>query len=231
MNPSKPDCDAGDIFQCIRTASLIKHISYSKTRLTKSDVAKDLPEILAVTKHFQKKFLPRFVEEMSAHNRLLIRGMGQGLSRLIPADKLMCRSLDSYMLRLHSDKISDVLESLTAFAERVSRIILDSKDDRRIVLSNHMLIHRRHWLSLGRRVLQLIRQICLREDELRKNTPELWPHWRRLQSAARQAALVYARVMPEDALVQLAAPTKPDAADSPTMRRNAQSRSAYFPAQ
>ena len=232
MDTSKPvDCEAGDIFQCIRKVSLIRHISYTKMRLTNSDVAKELPEVLAESNHFQKRFLSHYGDEWSAHNSLLLRGMGQGLSRLIPAHKLMCSSLDSFLLRLHSDKISDLLESLTAFAERVSLILLDNSDDRRIVLNSHLLMHRRHWRSLSRRVLHLVRQICICEDELRKGTPELWPNWRRLQSAASQAALVYARMMPADARVQLAAPTQPEAADSPAIVRTAQSRSAAFLAQ
>ena len=200
-------------------------------RLKSSDVAEELPEILAEAKHFQKKILSQYEEGMSAHNSLLIRGMEQGLSRLIPAHKLMCPSLDSYLLRLHSDKISDILESLTAFAKRVSLIILDNHDARRIVLNRHILIHRCHWRSLGRRVMHLIRQICICEEGLRKDTPELWPNWRRLQCAARQAALIYARTMSDDALAQLSAPAQPAAADSLPMLRAARSRSAAFLAQ
>jgi hypothetical protein len=225
------DCDKEDIFKCIRKASLIRHISYTKMRLTHSEVSEDLPEILAESKHFQKRFISQYEAERSAHNSLLARGMNQGLSRLIPAHKLICPSLDSYLLRLHSDKIADILESLTAFAQRVSLILNDNHNDRRIALNRHLLMHRRHWRSLSRQVLHLIRQICICEAELRKNTPELWPNWSRLQSAAKQAALVYARMMPADARVQLAAPTQSEAADSPAIVRKAQSRSAAFLAQ
>jgi hypothetical protein len=204
MDTSKPiDCDKDDIFKCIRKASLIRHISYTKMRLTHSEVAEDLPEILAESKHFQKRFLSQYEAERSAHNSLLARG---------------------------SDKIADILESLTAFAQRVSLILNDNHNDRRIALNGNLLMHRRHWRSLSRQVLHLIRQICICEAELRKNTPELWPNWNRLQSAAKQAALVYAQTMPEDARVQLAAPTQPESADSPAIVKK-QSRSAAFLAQ
>jgi hypothetical protein len=190
---------AGDIFQCIRRASLIRHISFTKMRLKISDVAKLLPEILAGSKHFQKRFLPRYEKEMSEHNSLLARGMSQGLSRLIPAHKLICPSLDSYLLRMHSEKLSDVLESLTAFAKRISPIILDDTDANRILINKHLLIHQRHLHSLGRHVLRLVRQICALEHEINKDTAELCPTQRRLQAAASQAALVYTRMIPEDA--------------------------------
>ena len=204
---------------------MIRHLSYTKMRLAHSDVAKELPEISAESQHFRKRFLSHYEDERSAHNSLLLRGVGQGLGRLIPAHKLMCPTLDSYLLRLHSDKISDVLESLTAFAERVSLILLENHDDSRIVLNRHLLMHRRHWRALGRRVLHLIRQICLREEELRKVAPELWPSWSRLQSAASKTALVYAQPMSEDAL---AVPTPPDAVNSPAIVGEEQSRSADF---
>jgi hypothetical protein len=200
-------------------------------RLKNSELAKELPEILAESKHFQKAFLSHYQEGMSEHNNLLFRGMNQGLSRLIPAHKLMCTSIDSYLLRLHSDKISEFLESLAVFAVRILPIILDDTNACRIVLNQHILIHRNHWRLLGRRVLHLIRQICLREHEMRKDTPELWPNWRRLQSTASKAALVYARMMPEVALVQLAAPTQLDRLNIPATLRKVVSRPAAVPAQ
>jgi hypothetical protein len=59
--------------------------------------------------------------------------MNQGLSGLIPTHKLMCPSLDFYLLRLHSDKIADILGSLAAYAERDSLILSDNRDAPRIV--------------------------------------------------------------------------------------------------
>ena len=125
---------------------------------------------------------------MSAHNFTYTRAVRMGLSPLSKDPKLGFASLDLFLLRMHADKISDVLESWLAFAERVVPLIQSNSDAASWRLSQKLLIHRCHWFMLSKRVVRVVDTIGSLADE---DMHSRWPGQDRLRAAARQAARVY----------------------------------------
>jgi hypothetical protein len=93
---------------------------------------------------------------MLQHNALLCRGSRMGLNRRFGVAKLMHCSLDLFMLQMHSQEVAEALNSLSTFGEQVLPIIKRNPDSDDWWLSPDMLIDRRCWRNLSRRVMNLV---------------------------------------------------------------------------
>ena len=119
-----------------------------------------------------------------------------GLCRLIKAKKFAFTSLDLFMLQMHAKEIAEVLDSLTAFAERVVRLIQHDEAACSWWLNRHLAIHRDFWRDLSCRVMTLIKLLGFLDLDGSSHEapwPPLtpWPDVDLLQHAARRAAKIY----------------------------------------
>jgi hypothetical protein len=192
---SEPDL----IFQYIRKASVLRHLSYCRSRLRIAAAAECLPEIVPIVTHFGFHSLQQWKKEMALHNQILQRGRGMdiGISNTIPAKKFMTSSLDAFLLRMHADKLADVLCSFVTFAKRVEEKIQTDKCAHEWTLNDHILIHRRHWRSLSCSVMNLVKLLCFKTVQMRTRNEDCssilpsYPDHQKLWDAARRAALIY----------------------------------------
>jgi hypothetical protein len=208
------------IFQYIRKASLLKHVSYCWRRLSIAAATECLPETIPIVKHFGFHSLQQWEKEMEFYNHNLLRGITMGIGNIIPADKFITSSLDAFLLRMHADKLADVLCSFVTFAERVEEKIQADKGAHDWTLNDHMLIHRRHWWALSCRVMNLIKllyykavQMRTKNDDCRSFLPS-YPDHPRLWDAARRAALIYGRHAPSIKIRALASAPASDTSET-----------------
>jgi hypothetical protein len=149
--------DTEQILSCIGKAELLRFVSYTKQRLPRRIIAKQLPEVIHVFKTFGPKSLKSWNDKLLHHNALLRRGALMRLCRTFNTAKLTHCSLDMYMLQMHSDEIAGALDCISTFGKRVQAQIADFPDSEVWTLSLDVVIQRRHWLELCRRVMNIIR--------------------------------------------------------------------------
>jgi hypothetical protein len=182
------------LFWSIRRACLLNYISYAKWRLEINETSNLLPEVKSVLKHFSRKSLATWYEEMRLHNALFKRGkrMGLGATRL---PSLEFESLDRFMLQMHADKIAEVLESFTAFAKRLVPIMELDPDAPSWWLNRNVLIHREHWHRYAQQVFSLLKLIGFHDDDTNGHRASLsdmaehrvWPDAELLVDACQRA--------------------------------------------
>jgi hypothetical protein len=172
------------IWCALRKASLQRFISFAKRRLPNRIIAKQLPEVTRLCKNFGPKSLQAWNDKLLHHNALLRRGASMRLCRTFNTARLMHCSLDMYMLQMHSDEIAGALGCFSTFGKRVQCQIKDSPDSKVWWLGSDMLIYRRHWLELCRRVMSIIQLIGL---DLMDEYSNPWPGQQELCASAKAA--------------------------------------------
>ena len=179
------------IFRCARRASLLKNISFAGKALGPIKSAKLLPEIKTAAKYFGYNSLPRWRLDMELDNSIAERSVKLGLCSRLAADSVVSQSLDDYMLAMHADILARVFESFTAFADRMIPLIQSDPSAPEWWLDSQILVQRRHWCLLARRVTVLVRIVLDRLDKNMKWKQSSLPGEIRLREAARAAALAY----------------------------------------
>ena len=118
-----------------------------------------------------------------------------GLLRAAP----LFRSLDSYILRMHANKLTLILISLVEFAQRVEPLIRQDACAWGLYFHEDIFIQSHHWRQLARQVMNLLKLLGLPdEDELETTEgscplpcPDVWPDQIALRNAMQRAADIY----------------------------------------
>ena len=121
--------------------------------------------------------------------------------RLCPhfgVSSLLCPTLDRYMIQMHAADIANAIESLTAFGERVAHLTRKYPAARTWWITRDLLIHRRHWLSLCRDAMNLIRLMEINADDHIEPLLHRWPDHSALQAAAHAAANIFGQFSAPD---------------------------------
>ncbi len=119
------------------------------------------------------------------------RSLKLGLCSRLAAKMAVAQTLDDYMLEMHADILATVLESFAAFANRITPLIQKDPTAPEWWLNSQILVQRRHWFLLARRVTLLVRIILDRLDKNIKRKQSTLPGEVRLCEAARTAAWLY----------------------------------------
>ena len=160
----------------IRRASLLKYVSFCRSRLRVTAIVRYLPELVPILKFFGKHSFPAWAYKMSMYNQAYTPAAGKYVS------------LDLFLLQIHPEKIAKAFDSWVVFAKRVVPLILVSPEARSWKLNPKLIIHRRHWSLLSNRVLRLVKTIrLLSGDEFRNHL--FWDDT--VRAAARRAAYIY----------------------------------------
>ena len=195
------------VFRFVRQVSLFKHVSYAGRRLKNSTTAKILPEISPFLSDFGRNALPQWNEEMCQCNMILLRGKRMGLLPTVRKFRFFS-SLDSYLIKMHAEKLASVLKSLVIFGERVVPLINDDPNARGWFFHEDLLIQSHHWRRLARSVLNLLKILGLselqnlasaRQDSCFLPSSDVWPSQDNLREAMLRAARMYgAYAEPDD---------------------------------
>jgi hypothetical protein len=150
-----------------------------------------LPEILPVIKYFGPNSISQWSSSMELDRDIVGRSVRMGLLSRAAAENVLAPTLDDYMLEMHSDKIAAVLESFTCFARRIVPLVRNDPDAPCWWIDSEVLVQRKHWYLLSRRVTALASTImkCLETDRIRKRSN--WHARAILLTAAQEAARIY----------------------------------------
>ncbi len=179
------------IFRCGQRASILKHISFAGMAINKEEMVQVLPEILPVIKYFGPSSISQWRSSMELDRDIVGRSVRMGLLSRAAAENILAPTLDDYMLEMHSDKIVAVLESFTCFARRIVPLVRNDPDAPCWWINSEVLVQRKHWYFLSRRVTALVSTImqCLATDKIRKRSNS---HARAiLLTAAQEAERIY----------------------------------------
>jgi hypothetical protein len=179
------------VFARIRRVCLLRYISYGGRRMSKPNTFKIMPEIAEIAQRFSRGSLPTWRNKMWSHNQTLRRGQRMDLFPRYGASNLLCPTLDRYMIQMHAADIAQALESLTVFGRRVIPLILKNPAAPAWWITGDLLIHRRHWLSLCRNVMNLIRLTELNAGDHVAPLLHRWPDCGALQAASHDAANLF----------------------------------------
>ncbi len=137
-------------------------------------------------KLFGRNSFSEWMCEMSRYNQTCAP-----IAEMVPPIRYV--SLDLFLVQIHPDKIAEVFDSWVNFAERVVPLIYTYKDARIWKLNRKLVIHRRHWLLLSKRVMRVVvKTIGLLSGGDFQNPCTGWSSRHdRLNAAAGRAALVY----------------------------------------
>ena len=182
--------DSG-IFRCAWRASLLNHVSFAGKALGPIKLAKILPEINTSAKYFGHNSLRRWRLKMQLDKSIAVRSVKLGLCSRMAADSVVAQSLDDYMLAMHADILASVLESLNAFADRLTPLIQSDPSAAAWWINNQILVQRKHWCLLARRVTALVRIVLDGLDKSMTRKQSTLPGEIRLREAARAAACIF----------------------------------------
>ena len=107
------------------------------------------------------------------------------LNGKVNISKLIHCSLDLFLLQMHSAELAEVLGFFSAFGRRILPLVISSPDSDFWWLSEEVSIQRRHWFSLCRRMMNLLRLLGL--DNRNEAIPfplSPWPDFSSLRLAA-----------------------------------------------
>jgi hypothetical protein len=156
-SPSQSNEDA--VFHSLSQASLLRFVSFAGPRLRTQEIESELPEIVPIAQQLRRKSLHRWILDMHQHNQACRRAIRMQLCPLVRKDKFLYSSLDQYMIQIRHDSLREVLDSFSAFAERLMPLIHNDKAARSWRITRQMLIHRHHWSELSRRVITFTEMI------------------------------------------------------------------------
>ena len=150
-----------------------------------------MPEIEPFLLHFRKRSLARWEQKKDSLNKRLLRAAKSG--HLENPNKMKFQSLDDYMLYLHSDLLAQNMDSLVVFAERILPLIRSDPSARIWHFHEALLIQRRHWKSLARQVMNLVKllSVAFNADFDQQVDLDLWPDQERLCDAMLRAQRIY----------------------------------------
>ena len=171
----------------ISKVCLYDYLSFGERRLSLQSVSTYFPEINVVTNHFGKKSITEWLREMSLYNQTYDRGIRMGLGPFVAKNLYRYTSLDNFIFRMHADKVSDCLESLIRFSDRVLPLIQKNNHADSWRINNKVLIHRYDWLTLSKCVMMIARLILKKDEDGRS------PGQHRLFFAARLTAKIFGR--------------------------------------
>ena len=183
-----------------RKASLLKHISFVGRKMSKRSIAKALPELDSFLKHFSPESIQGWRTKLTQHNESVHRALQMKLLR--GASWLRLSSFDAFILLFQSDILADILDSHVTFANRIRPLIRANPSAHGWYFHDKMLIQRRDWKLLARRVLNLVKLlgcadpggVAVKDSSAHHNDDECmdgWPHQERLRESLRRAAGVY----------------------------------------
>jgi hypothetical protein len=178
------------IFRRGRRASLLMHISFGGKALEITAIAKLIPELIPIITHFGTKSISQWRKNMELDRQVVQRSVQLGLVSQSGSERFF-GTLDDYMLEMHSDKITAVLKSFTLFALRIVPLIQKDPNAQCWWINSEILVQRRHWRSLSRRIIALVSIVieCL-EKNFQRNQSNL-PGEVKLRAAARETAVMF----------------------------------------
>ena len=143
----------------IHKASVFSLVSFCRSRLSLTAIAKYLPELAPTKNFFGKHSLSKWSLEMSLYNQICKTTSGMGMITKEGEQHLLYDSLDLFLLQVHPDKLAQVFDSWVSFAERMVPLIRARSDARSWKLNRKIIIYRRHWLLLSKRVMNVVTTI------------------------------------------------------------------------
>jgi hypothetical protein len=181
------------IHRCGQRASLLKHISFAGPALDNKELVQFLPEILPVIKYFGPNSISQWRSNMELDRNIVGQSLRMGLLSRLAAERVLAPTLDDYMLEMHCEKVAAVLESFTCFARRIVPLIRSDPDAPCWWINSEILVQRKDWSQLSRRVSALVKTIiqCLETDRIRKRSNVHASAI--LRSAAHEASWIYGR--------------------------------------
>jgi hypothetical protein len=127
---------------------------------------------------------------MSTYNQTSASGVG--LIFLPNVQALQYFSLDSFLLQAHRDKLAMVLDSWVIFAKRVLPLIRINVFARTWKINRKLVIHRRHWFRLSKRVMNVVATIGhMSGADFQNQLHSRYAGHDPLRIAAGRAALIY----------------------------------------
>ena len=179
------------LFELVRRLSIFKYLSYGEAPLSRSVTANLLPEVKPFMLHFKKKDLAIWKDRLRCHNALLARGMTVGSDReyrwlRAKAKSLQFDCLDSFMFHTHPSTLTNLLDALISFSDKMSSIASTQPLALAWYLGNHLLIQARRWKRFKSRFRELLARLT---EHSRKPTHYVCecPEQERLRAAMRRA--------------------------------------------
>ena len=150
-----------------------------------------LPEVKPFMLQFKKKDLAIWKNRLRCHNALLARGMTVGSDReyrwlRAKAKSLQFDCLDSFMFHTHPSTLTNLLDALNSFSDKMSSIASTQPLALAWYLGNHLLIQARRWKRFKSRFRELLARLT---EHSRKPTHYVCecPEQERLRAAMRRA--------------------------------------------
>jgi hypothetical protein len=151
-----------EIVRSLRKASVLKFISFCRGRLSFAAILKYLPELAPVQNFLEKHSISEWAVKMSAYDQTYTTAPEGGLQLIKNEQNLHYRSLDVFLLQVYPDKLAEAIDSWAIFAERLLPLIRADPDARSWKINRKIIIHRRHWLLLSKRIMAVVTTISFK---------------------------------------------------------------------
>ncbi len=179
------------IFSCFQRASLSRYISFSHSRLLRTEI-KELVVEVGVVGFVNQDVLRRWSSMMLEHNRIIERGQRMKLQHGPKnLDRLKFSCVDLYMLQMQSKHIANRLDAFSSFGERVLLLIRESPAALFWIVGGPILVERLSWCRLCAEVMALIHALGMGDQQAPPLQLSPWPDRALLEAAITRATGVF----------------------------------------
>ena len=149
-------CDVCSIFESLAAIDPFDLICFAENRVQRKEVSFLLPELSVWQQFIEPEFIQGLCLEMEAHNKTVRRGIKMELIDRLAISNLIFSSLPHFALQMQTSKVTQAINALCAFGERITPTVSASPDALFFYIYDTLVIKRDVWFGLCLHMLSIV---------------------------------------------------------------------------
>ena len=148
--------DVGWIFESLAAIDPFGLICFAENRVRRQEISFLLPELSVLQQFIKPEFILGLYLEMEAHNKTVRRGIKMELTDRLAPSNLMFSSLPHFALQMQTSKVTQIINALCTFGERITPTVSASPDALYFYIYDTLVIKRDVWFGLCLHMLRIV---------------------------------------------------------------------------
>ena len=149
-------CDVCSIFESLAAIDPFDLICFAENRVRRQEISFLLPELSVLQQFIKPEFILGLYLEMEAHNKTVRRGIKMELTDRLAPSNLMFSSLPHFALQMQTSKVTQIINALCTFGERITPTVSASPDALYFYIYDTLVIKRDVWFGLCLHMLRIV---------------------------------------------------------------------------
>ena len=149
-------CDVCLIVESLAAIDPFDLICFAENRVRRQEISFLLPELSVLQQFIKPEFILGLYLEMEAHNKTVRRGIKMELTDRLAPSNLMFSSLPHFALQMQTSKVTQIINALCTFGERIAPTVSASPDALYFYIYDTLVIKRDVWFGLCLHMLRIV---------------------------------------------------------------------------